>query len=472
MSLQAPQRRGSCVPGTSSCSAAFPFTTFLSSFFCKETRAMRGSSGAMRVLQRPPYPQEGGHKRKGTHLGICCVRLARSLHDLLQALRGREGLMHSPRQRDPVQGPHAVPHAQGCPQPSPSSSPAAPAPPAGNASPAPDAAAQPLHEPLPRPLPSVAQQGQMRQGRDGGDRLLRWLSTAPHPLGFEGLGWSSPLHPTRVRTTGEHPCLPLHPCLHPPSHLFLPCHCHPRFVPTPATTDLSLQPLRLLPLGPCLLLGLAFLLQPPFLLPLPRQGVPAALLLRRLLRPFFLHSPAGRVPQHGGGARVGDQGGSTHLSCSSCSRRSRSSRSRCSRAWRRFSASSRAASSRSVVPAGALPGGVAGAGLGAAGVAAVCTQHQGCSRCPQPRCPPSHPLPTCCWFCGHLGGLGGSWGSWAPLLLLSLTHLRLALLLPTLLPRPGPHLGRRVGAAGQGRLVGGARGRAGGRRTGFEGGRR
>lgn len=33
-------------PGTSSCSAALPFTTFLSSFFCRERRAVRGSGSS------------------------------------------------------------------------------------------------------------------------------------------------------------------------------------------------------------------------------------------------------------------------------------------------------------------------------------------------------------------------------------------------------------------------------------------
>lgn len=55
--------------------------------------------------------------------------------------------------------------------------------------------------------------------------------------------------------------------------------------------SLSLQPLRLLPFCPCLLLGLALLLQLPLLLPLPCQGLPAALLLRRPLRPLLLQPP-------------------------------------------------------------------------------------------------------------------------------------------------------------------------------------
>lgn len=81
------QARGAHTPGTSSCSAAFPFTTFLSSFFCRDRRAVRvcrqGQEGSV-----PQVPSTPGH-RTGSHLGVCCIRLARPLHDLLQALQSQ-----------------------------------------------------------------------------------------------------------------------------------------------------------------------------------------------------------------------------------------------------------------------------------------------------------------------------------------------------------------------------------------------
>lgn len=58
-------------PGTSSCSAAFPFTTFLSSFFYRERRAVRGSGGSGQggSAESPMSPGASG-QRTGTHLGI------------------------------------------------------------------------------------------------------------------------------------------------------------------------------------------------------------------------------------------------------------------------------------------------------------------------------------------------------------------------------------------------------------------
>lgn len=50
-------QKGPFVPVTSSCSAAFPFIIFLSSFFCGERRAVRGSGGEGRGLRTP----QGGH---------------------------------------------------------------------------------------------------------------------------------------------------------------------------------------------------------------------------------------------------------------------------------------------------------------------------------------------------------------------------------------------------------------------------
>lgn len=54
---------GSCVPVLCSCSTAFPFTIFLSSFFCRERRAVRaawcllspGSSGRGVQDRHPPW---------------------------------------------------------------------------------------------------------------------------------------------------------------------------------------------------------------------------------------------------------------------------------------------------------------------------------------------------------------------------------------------------------------------------------
>lgn len=302
---------------------------------------------------------------------------------------------------------------------------------------------------------TAGRQGWMRQGRDCGDRLPGQLSTAlPHipscHPGHRGAGLvlapASHWGRNHWRSSVPSPSIPIF-IPHPTSSSPVPSTLPPLqpLPPHPTTPDLSLQPLHLLPLGPCSLLGLSFLLQPPFLLLLACQGLSAGLLLRCLLRPLLLQPPAGRGPSARWGTRAGGPGWgcSTHLSRSSCSRRSRSSRSRCSRAWRRFSASSRAASSRSVVPAGGLPGGVAGTGLGAAGArgAARCTQCHCCSRSPQPRCPPATLYPPAVGSVGTLGVSGRAGGAG----LRSSSFLSRAFAWPSCSPRSSRALARTLG---------------------------